>query len=45
MVHVIWPVIVPGQVPMAAAPFGPPEGVLPTAAEHLVTEALRRAEE
>lgn len=43
VVHAIWPVIAPGPVPMAAAPFGPPEGVLPAAAERLVTEALRRA--
>lgn len=41
--HAIWPVIAPGHVPMAATPFGPPEGVLSDAAEHLVTEALHRA--
>nr|WP_189189733.1 universal stress protein [Streptomyces albiflavescens] len=43
VVHAIWPVITPGHVPMAAAPFGPPEGVLPEAVERLVTEALHRA--
>ncbi|MFE9812286.1 universal stress protein [Streptomyces sp. NPDC005548] len=43
VVHAIWPVIVSGPVPMAAAPFGSPEGVLPAAAERVVTEALRRA--
>ncbi|MFE9880717.1 universal stress protein [Streptomyces sp. NPDC005784] len=43
VVHAIWPVIVPGPVPMGAAPFGPAEGVLPAAAERLVTEALHRA--
>ncbi|MFJ7967016.1 universal stress protein [Streptomyces sp. NPDC096324] len=43
VVHALGPVIAPGPMPMAAASYGPPEGVLPDAAERVLTEALHRA--
>ncbi|MFC9530732.1 universal stress protein [Streptomyces sp. NPDC056975] len=43
VVYALWPVITPGPVPMAAAPFSPLEGVLPDEVESALTAALHRA--
>ncbi|MFD0033741.1 universal stress protein, partial [Streptomyces sp. NPDC127172] len=40
VVYALWPVITPGPGPTAAAPFGPPEGVLPDEVESALTDAL-----